>query len=134
GVQIWTTCPYSGHRAIKLNATGGTRLTMATTQTSYPPADTVDAVRSVERAADILGYLSGLPGPAGVVEMERALGLRRPTLYRLLYTLEGKGLVRSEGEPRRFTVGFRVVELARAWLGRSDFPAIARPCLDRLWR
>lgn len=110
---------------------------MTATQTRPQAADAdaeTDKVRSVERAADILGYLSRAAAPVGVVEMERALGLRRPTLYRLLHTLEGKGFVRSVGDPQRFTLGFRVVELARTWLGRSDFATIARPYLDRLWR
>lgn len=99
-----------------------------------PEAPDADTVRAVERAADILGFLSRAAAPAGVVEMERALGLRRPTLYRLLHTLEGRGLVRAVGEPQRFALGFGVVELARAWLGRDGFAAMARPSLDRLWR
>lgn len=93
-----------------------------------------ETVRAVERAADILGYLSCAEAPSGVVEMERALGLSRPTLYRLLHTLEGKGLVRSVGDPQRFVLGFRVVELARSWLGRADLPTLAGPVLEGLWR
>jgi DNA-binding IclR family transcriptional regulator len=97
-------------------------------------ASTGETVRAVERAADILAFLARAETPTGVVEMERGLGLSRPTLYRLLHTLEGKGLVRSVGEPQRFMLGFGVVELARAWLGRASLRTVAEPVLDWLWR
>ncbi|MEE8332387.1 MAG: IclR family transcriptional regulator [Alphaproteobacteria bacterium] len=97
-------------------------------------ANGVKHIRAVERAIDVLGCLSQADAPLGVTDLERALSLSRPTLYRLLATLEGKGMVRSFGEPRRFALDYPVVELAGRWLARNDVVPAAQPYLDRLWR
>jgi len=94
----------------------------------------VKHIRAVERAIDVLGCLARADGALGVTDLEGALSLSRPTLYRLLATLEGKGLVRSFGEPRRFALDYPVVELAGSWLGRNGLLPAAQPHLDRLWR
>lgn len=94
----------------------------------------VKHIRAVERAIDVLGCLARADGALGVSDLEGALALSRPTLYRLLATLEGKGLVRSFGEPRRFALDYPVVELAGSWLARNDLVPAAQPLLDRLWR
>ena len=91
-------------------------------------------VRSVERAVNILRCFDRESPTLAVTDLQRRLGLSRPTLYRLLETLEGKGLVRSFGEPKRFELGHGVVELAQSWLGRIDVTAVAQPMLNALWR
>ncbi len=96
--------------------------------------ETVKSVRAVERAIDILRCFGGETPTLAVTDLRRRLGLSRPTLYRLLATLERKGLVRSFGEPRRFELAHGVVELAQSWLGRIDVAQVARPMLDDLWR
>lgn len=97
-------------------------------------ANGVKHIRAVERAIDVLGCLARADAALGVTDLERALSLSRPTLYRLLATLEGKGLVRSFGEPRRFELDYPIVELAGGWLARNDLVPAAQPHLDRLWR
>ena len=91
-------------------------------------------IRSVERALDVLTFLARADGPVSVTGLQRALHLSRPTLYRLLQTLAGKGLVRSFGEPQRFALDYRVVELAGGWLGRNDVVGIVQPHLTALWQ
>jgi DNA-binding IclR family transcriptional regulator len=93
-----------------------------------------NSVRSVERAVDILRCFDRESPILAVTDLQRRLGLSRPTLYRLLETLEGKALIRSFGEPKRFELGHGVVELARSWLGRSDVTTVAQPMLHELWR
>ena len=97
-------------------------------------ADSIKNVRAVERAVDILRCFDRDSPVLAVTDLQRRLGLSRPTLYRLLETLEGKALIRSFGEPKRFELGHGVVELARSWLGRSDVATIAQPTLNELWR
>jgi len=99
-----------------------------------PRANGVKHIRAVARAVDVLGCLARADAALGVTDLERALSLSRPTLYRLLATLEGKGLVRSAGAPRRFALDYPVVELAGGWLARNDVVPAAQPHLDRLWR
>ncbi len=96
--------------------------------------EAVKSVRAVERAIDILRCFGSETPTLAVTDLGRRLGLSRPTLYRLLATLERKGLIRSFGEPRRFELGHGVVELAQSWLGRIDVARVARPMLDDLWR
>ena len=47
-----------------------------------------NAVRSVDRAAALLLALGDSPGPSGVTELARRLGLHKSTASRLLATLE----------------------------------------------
>lgn len=91
-------------------------------------------VRAVERAADVLMCFAGDEPTLSVTDLERRLSLSRPTLYRLLHTLEGKGLVRSFGEPRRFELGHGAVKLGHAALARIDVARLGHRHLRELWR
>lgn len=90
-------------------------------------------VRAVQRAMDIL--LAFRPGDDGltVAELLKRVDLSRPTLYRLLATLEAKGLVSSEGEPQRWRLGPAVAQLAHAWSQGMHYEKIALPMMQRLW-
>ena len=90
-------------------------------------------IRSVERAIDVLACFDRRTPQLSVTELQKQLGLSRPTLYRILATLEGKGLIRSFGEPQRFSLGYGASRLAGNWLGQDDFVRAARPILRRLW-
>ncbi len=91
-------------------------------------------IRAVERAVDVLDALAAERGALSVTDLERMLGLSRPTLYRLLRTLESKGLVRSFGTPLRYALGPRVVALGGAWLAGDDLVSAAQSHIARLWR
>jgi DNA-binding IclR family transcriptional regulator len=88
-------------------------------------------IRSVERAIEILLSFSSRSS-MDVTELEERIGLPRPTLYRMLRTLEAKGLLGSSGEPRRYQLGFRVFELANNWASRLDITRLAGPLLEEL--
>jgi DNA-binding IclR family transcriptional regulator len=90
-------------------------------------------VRSVERAIDILLCFSRKRPSLDVSEFQKLMGLARPTLYRLLNTLENKGLVRSVGEPKCYELGYRVVELANLWLSQAEIVRVGQPFLHKLW-
>ena len=101
---------------------------MATT-----PAAEMQAVRSIERAVDVLQSFSLEQPSMTVAEIGKRVQLSRPTLYRLLHTLERKGLVRSSGEPLRYELGHAVARIAHVWLARLDPARLAAPILARLW-
>ncbi|KVE99137.1 IclR family transcriptional regulator [Burkholderia vietnamiensis] len=90
-------------------------------------------VRSVERALDILMAFGDGDRDLSVGELLKRVDLSRPTLYRLLYTLEQKGYVTSEGEPQRFRLGPAVGRLAWAWSEGLDIAALAQPVLRSIW-
>jgi IclR family transcriptional regulator, acetate operon repressor len=91
------------------------------------------SIRAVERAIDVLKCFGPDNAHLSVTDLQHRLGLSRPTLYRLLHTLEGKGMIRSWGDPRRFALDAGVVELAGSWLGKTDVAQAAEPYLSELW-
>jgi DNA-binding IclR family transcriptional regulator len=90
-------------------------------------------VRAVERALEIL--LAFKPGDAEltVAQLLTRVDLSRPTLYRLLSTLEQSGFLNSSGEPQRFSLGSSIAQLAHVWMSSHSVAQIAQPMLQRLW-
>src|SRR3954471_15168848 len=89
-------------------------------------------VRAVDRAIGILQCFTADKPALSVLEIQRRVGLSRPTLYRLLQTLGASGLIRAEGDPQRFRLAHGVMELAHVWLAGLDKVEVARPVLERL--
>ncbi|OGA75651.1 MAG: transcriptional regulator [Burkholderiales bacterium GWF1_66_17] len=92
-----------------------------------------EGVRAVDRALDIL--LAFTPGDhqLSAGELLKRVDLSRPTLYRLLRTLEHKGFVLATGDPQRFQLGPSVAHLAHVWTSSLDLAALAQPMMRRLW-
>lgn len=92
-----------------------------------------ESVRAVERALEIL--LAFRPGDKDltVAELLTRVDLSRPTLYRLLNTLEQQGFLVSSGEPQRFRLGSAVAHLAHVWMSGHSVAQLAQPMLHRLW-
>lgn len=90
-------------------------------------------VRAVERAIDVLTSFSAERTALEIGELQRATGLARPTLYRLLQTLESKGFIRSGGSPLVFELGPAVHRLAHAWDRGYPVVSVSGPALAELW-
>ena len=97
------------------------------------PVAAVEGVRAVERALDILAAFA--PGDNGllVADLLKRVGLSRPTLYRLLRTLESKGFVAASGDPQRFRLGPAVALMGHAWSSSLDLPNAAQPVMLDAW-
>lgn len=91
------------------------------------------SVRAVERALDILLAFKPQDDALTVGELLRRVDLSRPTLYRLLRTLQGKQFLVSSGDPQRFRLGPAVAQLAHVWTTGLDLGAVAEPMMRRLW-
>lgn len=89
-------------------------------------------VRAVERALAILNAFSADQPFMGVAQIQKKTGLSRATVYRLLTTLSAARLVRSEGDPQRFTLDHGVMKFASVWLSTLDAVELARPILREL--
>lgn len=92
-----------------------------------------DNVRAVDRALDILMAFSVGDAEHTATELLKRVDLSRPTLYRLLYTLEKKGFLVSEGDPQKFRLGPSVAHLCHVWTASLDIASIAQPIMRRLW-
>jgi DNA-binding IclR family transcriptional regulator len=72
-------------------------------------------VQSVERAAALLDAIADAsPRGATVAELALACGINRATAWRLLATLEGRGLVDRDPATSRYQIGYTVARLAAA--------------------
>lgn len=92
-----------------------------------------DGVRAVDRALDILMAFTPADYELSVSDLIKRVDLSRPTLYRLLYTLEQKGFVTSSGDPQKFRLGPSVAHLSHVWTSHLDISALAQPYLRRVW-
>jgi len=90
-------------------------------------------VRAVERALEILMAFDAEYSSLTVADLLKRVDLSRPTLYRLLYTLEQMGFVSSSGDPQRFSLGPSVGRLAWAWSSSIDIVQIALPIMREIW-
>jgi IclR family acetate operon transcriptional repressor len=97
------------------------------------PEKGAEGVRAVDRALDVLAAFAPGDNELLVADLLKRVDLSRPTLYRLLHTLEKKGFVASSGEPQRFRLGPAVARLAHVWSTSLELTAIARPTMLEAW-
>jgi IclR family transcriptional regulator, acetate operon repressor len=89
------------------------------------------AVQSVDRAVSILQVLAG-HGAAGVTEIATELAVHKSTVFRLLSTLEARGLVEQHSERGRYRLGHGIVRLAAGATRDYNLSVLARPICQRL--
>jgi len=88
-------------------------------------------IQSVDRAISILEILARR-GPTRVTEVAGGLGIHKSTAFRLLATLEARGLVEQEAGRGRYRLGFGIVRLAGGATARLEFHQYNRPICLRL--
>lgn len=87
-----------------------------------------EAVRSLERAFELLEHLADAGGEMALSELTEVSGLPMPTIYRMMRTLVTHGYVRQEPS-KRYALGPRLIRLgesATRLLGTWARPALAR--------
>jgi DNA-binding IclR family transcriptional regulator len=89
-------------------------------------------VRAVDRAIAILQCFTAEQPAMSVIEIQKRVGLSRPTLYRLLHTLAARNLIHAEGDPQRFMLAHGVMKLSHVWLNGLEVVAVARPIVEGL--
>lgn len=88
-------------------------------------------IQAVDRAVSILEILARR-GPTRVTEVAGELGIHKSTAFRLLSTLEARGLVEQETGRGRYRLGFGIVRLAGGATVRLEFQQYSRPICLRL--
>ncbi|MBC7631177.1 IclR family transcriptional regulator [Aeromicrobium sp.] len=83
-------------------------------------------VQSVDRALQILELIADA-GEAGVTEIGTALGVHKSTAFRLVASLEGRGLVEQTADRGKYRLGVGILRLAAATTARLDVVQEARP-------
>jgi len=92
-----------------------------------------DNVRAVDRALEILMAFTSADHQLTASELLKRVDLSRPTLYRLLRTLEHSGFIVSSGDPQKFELGPSVAHLSHVWSSSLDIATLAQPMMRRLW-
>lgn len=95
--------------------------------------DEVPIVQSVDRAVATMEILAR-EGWVGVTEISRELDIHKSTVFRLLATLERRGVVEQHVETQKYRLGFAVLRFAMAVRSSLDLVRAARPTCDRLSR
>lgn len=91
-------------------------------------------VQTVDRAVSILTWV-GNSGEKGMrlVDLQRALGLKRPTVHRILSSLIEHGLVACDARTRTYRLGWEAAVLGwSAVQGGYDLREIAQEAMTRL--
>jgi IclR family transcriptional regulator, acetate operon repressor len=92
----------------------------------------MSGVRAVDRAIAILQCFTPEQPALSVIDIQKRVGLSRPTLYRLLQTLAQRDLIDAEGEPQRFRLAHGVMKLSHVWLKGLDVVVLARSIVEGL--
>ena len=89
------------------------------------------SVHSVNRAISILQVLARR-GPTAVTEIATELSVHKSTVFRLLATLEARGLVDQNGSRGRYQLGYGVVQLAAGATRKLDLSVVSRRICEAL--
>jgi IclR family acetate operon transcriptional repressor len=89
-------------------------------------------VQSVERTLDILESLVEFGSEVGLVEISQAVALPLATVHRLLGTLIARGYVKQNQHNRKYSLGFRALQMGHDMRQRFSLRLEARPFLQRL--
>ncbi len=93
---------------------------------SNPVKAVTGTVQSVDRAVSILEMLAH-DGESGVTKIALELGVHKSTAFRLIASLERRGLVEQNTERGKYRLGVGILRLAGATTARLDVVQEARP-------
>lgn len=88
-------------------------------------------VQSVDRAVSLLQALA-TRGPRGLSDLAGEVGVHKGTAFRLLATLEARGLVQQDGDRGRYRLGPSAGQLAAGAARAHDVAALCRPLCAEL--
>lgn len=90
-----------------------------------------NTIKSLDRAMEVFEFLSEAQGKA-LTELARDLNQSPATVYRILVTLEGRGLVEFDASEQVWHVGPRAFIIGARFLRRTSLVDRARPILRAL--
>lgn len=85
-----------------------------------------------ERVVDILDTLAAAPGPLGVSEVSRHLGIGKNNVFRILTALECKGWVQQDDETKKYRLTGAMAGVALKALSQLDIQKVSLPYLHEL--
>lgn len=92
---------------------------------------TQNTIKSLDRAMEVFEYLSAAQGKP-LTALASETGQAPATVYRILITLEGRGLVEFDAQEQVWHIGPRAFVIGARFLRRTSLVERARPILRRL--
>jgi len=92
------------------------------------------SVQTVEKALDLLEALTDETPPPTLPNLAERLGLSRNKVFRLLATLESRGLVEREEGSGVYRIGLSSVALAQRFINSANLIKHAHPVMEELAR
>ncbi|MBV8217579.1 MAG: helix-turn-helix domain-containing protein [Solirubrobacterales bacterium] len=89
-------------------------------------------IRSIERAAAVLGLLSGRSRRRGVVELAGELGLPKGTVFGILKTLRAVGLVEQDVDSGKYQLGPALLPMSSSYLDGNELRMRGRGAASNL--
>ncbi|GAB3451414.1 IclR family transcriptional regulator C-terminal domain-containing protein [Streptomonospora sediminis] len=89
-----------------------------------------DHLQTLERGLAVISAFSDTSDWLSLTDLAKATGLTKPTVRRILLTLESLGYARSDGN--RFALTPKVLGLGYAYLSSLDLTRVAAPLLEAL--
>lgn len=89
-------------------------------------------MRAINRAIDVLECFAAERNSLSIGEIQKSVGLSRPTLYRILLTLIDRSFVRKDGDPPRYRLDIGAGRFADAWTNSLDIVRLAAPLMNDL--
>lgn len=80
----------------------------------------INIIYSVDKAIDILNALTSEKEWLSINEIVNITKFSKPTVYRLLYTMERRGLVRYDAVLSKYKLGYKLLEYGDALLASQD--------------
>src|SRR5262249_11043409 len=133
----------SEHRGIRYvnrpyRAEGGA-YTMRSSKAGSPARPSAHKAKAVRPGAmafrkfmSVLQHVADAQERQTVADVGKAVGLPRPTVYRILAGLEAEGLIAESIRDKTFSLGPRLIALARRSWETSDLRSVALQELPRL--
>ena len=90
-----------------------------------------NTIKSLDRAMDVFDYLSQAQGKT-LSALAGETGQSPATIYRILTTLQGKGLVEFDAQEQLWHIGPRAFVIGARFLRRTSLVERARPIMRRL--
>jgi len=91
-------------------------------------------VQSIDRAFDIMEYLSQNPDGLSLTSISNKLNLPTSTVFRLLSVMKDRNYVSKNTSTNRYRLGLGCVELTSLFLGSLELKTEAQPYLRQLSR
>jgi len=89
-------------------------------------------VNSVDRSIDILFAFTLDRPELGISELSEILGMYKSTVFRILKTLEYRGLIMQNEENQKYRLGLKLLDLGNIAISQIEIRTVALPIMRKL--